>query len=204
MGGAAIVWRQPHEEDLLGSAARDEICRRVEAPHARRKPQWGKFNATQMLAHLNDAMRMAIGELPVPAKEAAPLRRWPLKQLVVYVLPWPQGAPTAPELLARATRGVRGEKAAFRGSRSPRVKRGPTGPSTPPRRALVSRLGRLEVPPCRPSPPPVRRVVITSTAVTAGSLSDIKRRTAAPVSSAVIRQREQVETATGAGRLGGD
>ena len=83
--------------------AREAICRRMELLSADSKPQWGKFNATEMLAHLNDTMRMAMGELPCEPK-ATPLRRWPIKQLIVYVAPWPQGAPTAPELISRGSK----------------------------------------------------------------------------------------------------
>jgi Protein of unknown function (DUF1569) len=93
---------------------REDICRRVERLNADAKPRWGKFNAAQMLAHLNDAMRMAIGELPTKPKNT-PFRRWPIKQLIVYVAPWPQGAPTAPELLARCDGAqFADEKATFR------------------------------------------------------------------------------------------
>jgi hypothetical protein len=63
-------------------------------------PQWGKFHVAGMLAHLNDSYRMAIGELPVKSKWF-PFRYPPLRQLVVYALPFPKNAPTAPELLAR-------------------------------------------------------------------------------------------------------
>jgi len=64
------------------------------------KAQWGKFNAGAMMAHLNDSYRMALGELVVPSKNL-PLRYPPIKQLVIYVLPFPKGAPTAPQLLTR-------------------------------------------------------------------------------------------------------
>ena len=96
--------------------AREDICRRMEALTVDAKPQWGKFNATQMLAHLNDAMRMAMGELNVPAKKTKlPIRYAPLKQLFIYALPWPQGAPTAPELLSRGSSAdFAKEKAEFR------------------------------------------------------------------------------------------
>jgi hypothetical protein len=53
-----------------------------------------------MVAHLNDAMRMATGDLPVAARKL-PIRYFPLKQLILYVFPFPKGAPTAPELLIR-------------------------------------------------------------------------------------------------------
>ena len=56
------------------------------------------MNAPQMLIHLVDAMRMASGDLKTAPKNL-PIRYAPLKQLVVYWLPFPKGAPTAPELL---------------------------------------------------------------------------------------------------------
>ena len=97
------------------SAAREEICRRMDALTVESKPQWGKFNATEMLAHLNDAMRMAIGELPVASKHV-PIRYPPLKQLLIYALPWPKGVPTAPELIARGSSAdFAKEKAEFKG-----------------------------------------------------------------------------------------
>jgi hypothetical protein len=65
------------------------------------RPQWGKLTVAGMLAHLNDSFRMVTGELAVKPKHL-PIRYPPLRQLVVYVLPFPKSAPTAPELLARA------------------------------------------------------------------------------------------------------
>jgi hypothetical protein len=79
---------------------RGHFCQRIERLSTGSQPLWGKFTAAQMVAHLNDAMRMAMGELPVASKKL-PLRYFPLKHLVLYVLPFPKGAPTAPELLAR-------------------------------------------------------------------------------------------------------
>jgi hypothetical protein len=64
------------------------------------KPRWGKMSAAGMVAHLNDNTRMALAELPVKSKGAR-LRFWPIKQLILYVLPFPRGAPTAPELMQR-------------------------------------------------------------------------------------------------------
>jgi hypothetical protein len=53
-----------------------------------------------MLAHLNDSFRMATGELPVKSRWF-PFRYPPLRQVVIYLLPVPKGAPTAPEIIAR-------------------------------------------------------------------------------------------------------
>ena len=64
------------------------------------KPRWGKMNAAAMMAHLNDALRMALGDLPVRSKNL-PLRYKPIRHLFIYYLPMPKGAPTAPELIAR-------------------------------------------------------------------------------------------------------
>jgi hypothetical protein len=63
-------------------------------------PQWGRMNAPQMLAHVNDALRMATGDLPVAPRKLL-VRYPPLKQLLVYALPFPKGVATARELLAR-------------------------------------------------------------------------------------------------------
>lgn len=64
------------------------------------RPLWGKMNSEQMLAHLVESMRMALGEI-APRPKNLPIRHFPLKQLIVYFLPWPKGSPTAPELLPK-------------------------------------------------------------------------------------------------------
>lgn len=64
-------------------------------------PAWGRMTAPQVLAHLTDAFRMAFGELPCAPRHVAVARTFPMKHLLLYVLPMPKGVPTAPELLAR-------------------------------------------------------------------------------------------------------
>ncbi len=86
-------------------AVRSSFVERVKTLTAGTKPGWGKFSASGMLAHLNDSYRMCLGELEVPSKNL-PLRYTPIKQLVIYVLPFPKGAPTAPQLLARCSTAV--------------------------------------------------------------------------------------------------
>ena len=58
------------------------------------------MNASAMMAHINDSLRMALGDLPVKSKNL-PLRYKPIRTLFIYYLPMPKGAPTAPELIAR-------------------------------------------------------------------------------------------------------
>jgi hypothetical protein len=86
-------------------AFRAALADRARRLTAEAKPAWGKFNASGMLAHINDSYRMALGELPVKSKNL-PLRYPPLKQLVIYAMPFPKSAPTAPELLARCDGAV--------------------------------------------------------------------------------------------------
>ena len=72
-----------------------DLCARLERLTPDASPRWGKFNAPQMVCHLVDAFKMASGELPVKTRKT-PIRYPPLKQLIIYYLPFPKGAPTAP------------------------------------------------------------------------------------------------------------
>ena len=92
--------RSNHGGNHVGSRASRGVCRARAEADADTKGAWGKFSASGMLAHLNDSYRMCTGELTVKSKNL-PLRYTPIKQLVIYVLPFPKGAPTAPELIAR-------------------------------------------------------------------------------------------------------
>lgn len=90
------MWDDPVRADLVSRV------HRLTPNHA---AKWGKFTVSAMLAHVNDALRMATGELMPDAKGRAPsFLKWPpVRYLFVHVLPMPKGAPTAPELLARST-----------------------------------------------------------------------------------------------------
>ena len=85
---------------MWDDAARRQLLERFGRLTADHKPRWGKMTAAQVLAHLNDTHRMAAGELTAKV-ERLPIRFFPLKQLIIYVLPFPKGSPTAPELIAR-------------------------------------------------------------------------------------------------------
>jgi hypothetical protein len=85
---------------IFADDARKALNQRLAHLRPDAPPRWGRFTAPQMLAHVNDALRMALGDLPTAPKNV-PLRYPPLKQLVIYVLPFPKGAPTARELLGR-------------------------------------------------------------------------------------------------------
>lgn len=90
-------------QSLLKSKSRDELWERVSALQPGTPPRWGKFTAPGMLAHLIESLRMTSGDLVIPP-EPAPwvLSRAPLKHLLIYVLPFPKGMSTFPELLERS------------------------------------------------------------------------------------------------------
>jgi Protein of unknown function (DUF1569) len=85
---------------LFDEGRRRELKERLGRLAPGTSPRWGKFDSSRMVVHCSDAIRMALGRIPTKPKNL-PIRRAPLKQLFVYWLPWPKGAPTAPELLER-------------------------------------------------------------------------------------------------------
>ncbi|MDQ3283552.1 MAG: DUF1569 domain-containing protein [Acidobacteriota bacterium] len=90
---------------IFDPAARDEVVARIASVDGAMRPRWGKMNAQQMLAHLVESMRMATGEVR-PKSKKLPIRYTPLRQLIVYLLPFPKGAPTVPELMPSDPRSV--------------------------------------------------------------------------------------------------
>ena len=98
---------------IWDASARSAIAGRAQRVSVDAKPAWGKMTAAAMMAHINDSLRMALGELPVKSKNL-PLRYKPIRTLFIYYLPMPKGAPTAPELIARCASAVfEDEKRAF-------------------------------------------------------------------------------------------
>ena len=85
---------------LWDEGPRRELLERLSRLSGDARPRWGRMNAPQMLTHVNDQFHMALGDLPTAPKRM-PIRYPPLNSLFAYVLPWPKGVPTAPELLAR-------------------------------------------------------------------------------------------------------
>lgn len=83
-------------------AVRDGLLRRARTLTPQHTAKWGKFSVAGMLAHLNQATRMATGDLPVTSKAPSMLKWPPLRYLIIHHLPMPKSAPTAPELIARS------------------------------------------------------------------------------------------------------
>jgi hypothetical protein len=76
-----------------GVRARFQERIRSLGPHAKRR--WGRMTSSQMVCHLIDQLRIALGELPTRPVSGA-VRYPPFKQLVINVLPWPKGRIQSP------------------------------------------------------------------------------------------------------------
>jgi hypothetical protein len=87
-------------KSMWNDADLQDIRQRVTRLQPNAPAGWGKFTAPQMLCHVTDGLKMNMGEIAVPSRKMA-IRYFPLKQLIIYVLPFPKGAPTAKQLLER-------------------------------------------------------------------------------------------------------
>jgi hypothetical protein len=84
---------------LFDPSARAKLVSRLSGLTPDRRPLWGRLDAARVQTHLAAQLRMALGDLTCRSKNT-PFRYPVVRELIIYVLPWPKGAPTAPELLA--------------------------------------------------------------------------------------------------------
>ena len=83
---------------ILNEADRAEIVSRMQSLSVSSQRRWGTMNVVSMLQHLRLAARMTVGDLAVPSANKRAFQMFPLKHLILYVFPFPKGAPTAPAL----------------------------------------------------------------------------------------------------------
>lgn len=84
---------------ILSVADRTAIRKRIDSVRSTSAPRWGRMDVKTMLAHLRQSALMALGELPVACRSKRVFQVFPIKHLILHVVPFPKGAPTAPELL---------------------------------------------------------------------------------------------------------
>jgi Protein of unknown function (DUF1569) len=118
---------------ILNEADRAEIVRRMRSLSASSSGRWGSMSVVSMLQHLRLSARMTVGELPVLSVNKRAFQVFPLKHLILYVLPFPKGAPTAPELKPIDAVSFEEERAALlelleRIGTGPREGKGPAHP----------------------------------------------------------------------------
>ena len=98
---------------ILNKDHRVAIANRVRSLSASSTARWGSMDVAGMLHHLRLSALMALGELAVPSKSKRAFQVFPLKHLILYVLPFPKGAPTAPELKVSDTKSFEEERTAL-------------------------------------------------------------------------------------------
>ena len=97
---------------ILNDGDRAAIDRRLRSLSVSSTGRWGSMDVTGMLQHLRLSARMTLGELSVPSANKRAFQVFPLKHLILYVLPFPKGAPTAPELKPDVAASFEEERAA--------------------------------------------------------------------------------------------
>jgi hypothetical protein len=81
--------------DMFDSATRQAVILRLRSLTPERPAQWGRMNAPQMVAHLSDQMRHALGDATCKPQRGVlrlPIVRW----LSIYWIPWPKGRTQGP------------------------------------------------------------------------------------------------------------
>jgi len=87
---------------LRNETNRQRLVHRLRMVTPATKPNWGSFDAPRMLSHLIDSLLIALGETSTQSLNRTMFQYFPLKHLVIYVIPFPKGVPTTPEFLATA------------------------------------------------------------------------------------------------------
>jgi hypothetical protein len=98
---------------ILNEHDRNAINSRLRSLSPSATGRWGSLDVAGMLHHLQLSARMTLGELEVPSVNKRVCQVFPLKHLLLYVLPFPKGAPTAPELKPSNAASMEDERAAL-------------------------------------------------------------------------------------------
>ena len=77
-------------KSLLDPACSARLWNRFQRLRPDAPARWGNLTAPRMLTHLIDQLRYTLGEYPVTLQRT-PLRLPPLKQAMMYWIPWPKG-----------------------------------------------------------------------------------------------------------------
>jgi hypothetical protein len=93
---------------LHDPAVRDSIRSRIEALSPTTTRRWGRMSPGQMLWHCNQVLKTSLRDIEVPLRR--PPFPVPVLKLVLFYMPWPHGAPTAPEYKADVSRDFEAER----------------------------------------------------------------------------------------------
>ena len=98
---------------ILNEVDRQQITSRLRSLSVSSTPRWGSMSVAGMLQHLRLSARMTLGEMPVASANKRVFQVFPAKHLILYVLPFPKGAPTARELKPSDATSLEEERAAL-------------------------------------------------------------------------------------------
>lgn len=85
-------------DNCIDSNTLGNLHARINRLNPESKAKWGTMNVTQMLTHLNDALRIALGMKEAKDRSNFFTRVF-LFPLATYILPvWPKNSATAPEM----------------------------------------------------------------------------------------------------------
>lgn len=83
-------------QTLFDAKHREDLLYRYRRLNPNQEPRWGSMTPRQVVAHLIDQMKLTLGEAtcePMPGL----LRYSPLRELALYLAPWPKGVKGPPE-----------------------------------------------------------------------------------------------------------
>jgi hypothetical protein len=113
-------------KSIFTPGVRDELARRLDRLGPTSERLWGEMSVGQVLPHLADQLRIALGEIrvdPIPNPYNRGLRRY----LAIHVLPWPKCAQTHPAFFTAAPAELAADRAALAALLDEVLKRGPGG-----------------------------------------------------------------------------
>ncbi len=99
--------------NLFDSGDRAAMVARIESLRPDTRRVWGKMSIAQMLAHCQQPLRVALGELPLKRSLIGILFGRLAKKKLLDPKPWKQGLPTAPEFKITDERDFAKEKSAL-------------------------------------------------------------------------------------------
>lgn len=100
-------------ESLFDRAGLDAMLRRIESLRPDATRRFGKMGIAQMLAHCQQPLRVALGELPLKRMLIGILFGRLAKKKLMSPAPWKPGMPTAPEFVVKDARDFDREKQAL-------------------------------------------------------------------------------------------
>jgi hypothetical protein len=124
---------QKKMKSLANEKDRQVILDRLRRLNPDSKAAWGHFTAHEMICHVADHLRMSYGEVQTKPPAGRAFTRFPLKHLLLFLLPIPKNLPTDAGLLSTKPTTFEQDRETcaeliWRFADSPAVGKGPSHP----------------------------------------------------------------------------